>query len=457
MRLHAPRRSAPARLMAGVFAVALFAGACGDDGDDDAEAAAEDTEDTVEEADDADEADDDGTDAEPVELRFSWWGSDSRHEETQQIIDLFEEEYPHISVTPDFTDWGSYWDRLATATAGGDTPDIMTQEERYMTDYALRGQLLDLNEVSDVLDLSSIDPLALGGGEIDGSLYAVATGVNAFSIVADPEIFADAGLEVPDDTAWTWEDFSEIVNEIGSGGEYFGFQPENSNEAGLNIYARQRGEALYNPDGSLGFSAETLAEWWQISLDLIDSGGAPQPTELLEVDGPDTSFVATNRGAMAPYWTNQLGALSGTAGRDLVLLRHPGEFESEQPGMYFKPAMFYSISSQTEHPEEAALFVDFLLNDIRATEIMLTDRGLPANLEIREQILAALPETEQQVADFMAEIAPDLADPPPPPPNGAGEIPAILERYWEEVLFERMTPLEAAEQFIAEAEAATST
>ena len=87
---------------------------------------------------------------------------------------------------------------------------------------------------------------------------------------------------------------------------------------------------------------------------------------------------------------------------------------------------------------------------------MLTDRGLPANLSLREQIVPMLPDTEAQVAEFMAEITPDLADPPPPPPNGAGEIPAILERLYQEVLFERMTPLEAAEQFIQEAEAATA-
>jgi multiple sugar transport system substrate-binding protein len=116
--------------------------------------------------------------------------------------------------------------------------------------------------------------------------------------------------------------------------------------------------------------------------------------------------------------------------------------------------MFYSISSQTEHPEEAALFVDFLLNDVRAAEIMLTDRGLPANVDVRQQILPQLPETETQVAEFMAEIGPSLSDPPPPPPNGAGEIPDILTRLWEELLFERMTPQQAAEQFVNEANAA---
>ena len=51
---------------------------------------------------------------EPVEIRFSWWGSDTRHELTQQVLDKFTEKYPHITVVPDYTDWNSYFDKLGT-------------------------------------------------------------------------------------------------------------------------------------------------------------------------------------------------------------------------------------------------------------------------------------------------------------------------------------------------------
>lgn len=399
---------------------------------------------------------DEGGDDGPASLRFSWWGSDERHQQTEEIIAAFEAEHEDIDIVADFTDWDSYWDRLATATAGGDIPDIMTQEERYMTEYALNGQLLDLNEVSGALDLSGIDPLAMGGGEIDGSQYAVATGVNAFTIVADPQIFEDAGVEFPDDSTWTWEDYVEIAAEISaSGDDVYGAQAFGTNEAGFNVYARQRGESLYTPDGSLGFSAQTLADYWSISMEMIGSG-APEADLTAEIGatGPDQSLLATNAGAMGFWWTNQLGTLAESAGRDLRLLRTPGE--SGNPGMYLKPAMFYSIAADTEHPEEAAMFVDFLLNSQESIDIMLTDRGLPANLELREAILPQLPDTENQVAEFMAEIAPELGDPPPPPPNGAGEIPDIMQRMFDEVLFERLAPLAAAEQFMQEAETAIS-
>ncbi|QSB15781.1 carbohydrate ABC transporter substrate-binding protein [Natronosporangium hydrolyticum] len=413
------------------FALALVASGCGDSGGDDT----------------------------TVTLQFSWWGSDSRHDETQQIIDAFEAANPDIRINGDFTDWNSYWDRLATATAGGRPPDIITQEERFVSEYVANNQLLDLNTLpDDALDLNHLDEAALAAGEIGDGLYAIATGVNAFTIVADPEIFDEAGVELPDDTTWTWQDYLDLSVEISESGAGYGAQVFGTNEAGFNAYARQRGESLYQADGGLGFSAETLAEWWTLSLDQTLLGGAPEATESVEIgsSGPDQSLLATNDGAMGFWWTNQLGALAGAAGRDLVLLRQPGEADGQRPGMYLKPAMFYSISANTDHPEEAARFVDYLLNSAEAAEIMLTDRGLPANLEVREAIQPLLPETEQQVSEFLAEITPELADPPPPPPTGAGEAVDIMQRLHEEVLFERMTPIEAAEQFMQELEAATS-
>lgn len=73
-----PRRAAA--LLAMLSTVTLVAAACGGD-DDDTDPAAGDPS--------PGEATDDAGD-EPVEIRFSWWGSDSRHEQTQQIIEVFQ-------------------------------------------------------------------------------------------------------------------------------------------------------------------------------------------------------------------------------------------------------------------------------------------------------------------------------------------------------------------------------
>ncbi|MEU2201300.1 extracellular solute-binding protein [Isoptericola sp. NPDC019482] len=399
-------------------------------------------------------SDDDGGGDGDVEIRFAWWGSDDRHKTTQQIIDLFEEKNPGITVVPDYTDWDGYWDKLATATAGGDTPDVITQEERYLSDYASRGVIGEMTGV----DTAEIPEDILSTGEVDGKLVGIPTGVNAYAMVADPQIFADAGVEMPDDKTWTWDEYVDIAGKIskGAGDGVWGAQDYGFNEAGLNVLARQKGETLYKADGTLGVSKETVAEFFQTSLDLMANGGQPDASRSVEYQnaGPEGSLLGTNAGAMGVWWSNQLGALSDASGHELELLRLPGESEFERTGMYFKPAMYYSISAKTEHPEESAKLVDFLLNDPEVAKLQLTDRGLPANLTVREAILPELTAADQKVADFMADLETDIVDNPAVPPNGANEIQDIMIRINTEVLFERMTPDEAADAFLQDVGAA---
>ncbi|RCV54730.1 ABC transporter substrate-binding protein [Marinitenerispora sediminis] len=400
-----------------------------------------------------------GADDGEVTLRFSWWGADERHAETQEVIERFEAENPGITVEGEYADWSSYWDRLATNVAANDAPDIIQHEERYLREYGDRGALADLHEFEDVLDLSTIDELALGGGEVDGELYGVATGVNAYGIIADPEIFDQAGVEMPDDTTWTWDDYAEIAAEISENTPdgVYGAQNYGFNEAGFNIFARQRGEALYTADGGLGFSQETLADWWELSLELQESGAEPDAARSVETEsgGVDRSLIATNAGAMYHSWSNHLGILTNTSGRELQMLRYPRADEEGPTGLYLKPAMYYSVSARSEHPREAAMFVDFLLNDPQAAEIILADRGLPANLELREQIRGDLEQGDAVGAEFIDEISAEIDDALPVPPIGAGEVVDLIKRVNEDVLFGRLSPDEAAERFMADVESAT--
>ncbi|GAA4724638.1 extracellular solute-binding protein [Isoptericola chiayiensis] len=403
--------------------------------------------------------DDDGGSSESgdVEIRFSWWGSDDRHQTTQEIIALFEEKNPGITVVPDYTDWGGYWDKLATTVAGGDTPDVITHEERFIADYANRGVIADLESLD--IDTAEIPESIVDSGRVDGTLYGLATGVNAYAMVADPQIFEEAGVEMPDDTSWTWDDFVQVSADLSeaAGDGVWGTQDIGFNEAGLNILARQKGQTLYNEDGSLGVDQETVAEFFQIGVDLQEAGGTPDASRTIEFQnaGPEGSLLGTNAGGMGIWWSNQLGALSDASGHELELLRVPGESEYERTGMYFKPAMFYAVSATTEHPEESAAFVDFLLNDPEVAQMQLTDRGLPSNLTVRESITDQLADADARVADFMADLEDEIVDGPPVPPNGAGDVQDIMINLNSEVLFGSMTPDEAAEAFLTQVADAT--
>ena len=127
-----------------------------------------------------------------------------------------------------------------------------------------------------------------------------------------------------------------------------------------------------------------------------------------------------------------------------------GESEEDRTGMYFKPAMYYSVSAKSEHPEEAALLVDFLLNDPAAGEILLSDRGLPANTDVRAAVQDKFSPTDKQAADFLADLEDEIVDGPVVPPVGAGQVAEITRRINQEVLFGRLSPADAAKQYTLE-------
>ncbi len=63
--------------------------------------------------------------AEDVELRFSWWGGNSRHQATLQAIKAFEQQHPNIKVQAEYAGWEGYLSRFTTQIAGGKEPDVI--------------------------------------------------------------------------------------------------------------------------------------------------------------------------------------------------------------------------------------------------------------------------------------------------------------------------------------------
>ena len=201
-------------LVALIMPLALIAASCGDDASDDdgetTDSSAEETSDTSASTDDESESAEEADPAEEVTLRFSWWGGDTRHEYTQQLIDLYMEQNPHVTIEPDFTGWGDYWDKLSTTVAGGDTPDVMQHEIRYIREYADNGVLADLSQyLGSTIDTASLDATPLLAGQIGDATYAVPTGVNAYSLVADPTAFDTAGVELPG-----WTEADDVLKEL---------------------------------------------------------------------------------------------------------------------------------------------------------------------------------------------------------------------------------------------------
>ncbi|UFU06815.1 ABC transporter substrate-binding protein [Ruania halotolerans] len=387
-------------------------------------------------------------DADTASLRYAWWGDDLRTELTQEALAAFETEYSSIDVRGEFSGFDGYFDKLATQTAGGGGADVFMMNEWNLREYADRGSLADLTGVS----TQNWSDGAAEGGQVDGKLFGATAGIGLQAVLVDPEFFEDAGVEMPDDTTWTWEDFREIGRALtdGSADGSFGVTYQAGDQITANFYCAQHGAPVFDEAG-VGVAVDQVRAWYEMWLLLVKEEIAPSASAALEDGsaGIEQSLFAQGQLGMLFIPTNYLTVYEDLMQRELRLLRIPTRTgRPADLGMWFRPAQLYCVSATSDRQEDATTLVDFLINSTQAGEILLADRGAPPNSEVRGAIVDLVSGADARVFEYMDSCEPDLSAPPPPPPAGAGAYPGILGRHGEDVLFERVTPEAGAQAFL---------
>ncbi|RCK70079.1 extracellular solute-binding protein [Desertihabitans brevis] len=389
----------------------------------------------------------------PTEIRFAYWGNDTRQRLTEQAVEVFHSRHPDIRVKAELGQFQGYFDKLATQTAANDMPDVFQMNEKYLAEYAQRGALLDLSE----LDTTRFSPGTKEAGMSEGALYGVNAGVNAPTMMTNPRVFEEAGVELPDDTTWTWDDLratSAAITEA-TGGTRHGLGSMAGNDAAFHVYLRQRGASLYT-DRAVGFPVELLESWFADNLRLQDEGCVP-PAAAANENGAksiDEQAFANGGYAVAADYSNLVTQLEDISGEDLRLLRYPSTTgRAAEGGLWLRASMFWSASARTRQSAAVLTFIDFLANSTACGEVLLAERGLPANADVLAHVADRLTASDLKAVAYLEAIEPELGPTPPLQPVGGGEFPNVLSRYADEVMFGRMPPAAAATQLVAEIEA----
>jgi len=391
-----------------------------------------------------------------VELNFVYWGDSNRAKMTDAAIKIFEEKNPGITVKSEYQDSGPYADKLATRFAGGNPPDVLNMANRTLLEYAQRGTLADLKSLPEI-DLKNIPESIQSRGEVDGKLYGLATGVNLIGMVVNKTITDQAGVTIPDDLTWSWEDYAKFATEVSqkTGGKIYGAGYDVATETGPILFARQRGEDFYTKDNKLGVSEETMREWFQYSVDLRQAGGYPPAGFFEQIGGsPAQSYLAKGTVASQIIPINNFRGYNEAAGGNLVLLRMPGETTEQRRGYSADPSMLWSVAAKSKHPKEAAKLLNFLINDVDGAAETLTQRGVPINPEVTEAILPKLGTDDTKFVQMVADIQKDELAPAYVYPKGASVVADTLKQLATEVEFGRVTPADAAKTFLEKSNAA---
>lgn len=398
---------------------------------------------------------DGGSSSEQITLRFSWWGNPDRAKVTEQAIDLFEQQHTNIKVETSFAEFNAYWQKMATQIAGGSAPDVLQMDYRYVREYADRNVLLELDSGPAKVDSSAISQGLLSGGSVNGKLYAVAPTQNTQVFIYDPAAWQQAGATLPK-AGWTWNDLHAAAKKVSDAnkGKVYGLSDPGGIEDWFEVWLRQQGKQLYSDDGKLAYTAEDVAKWWTMT-DSWRKDGSVTPADITtKLDGSQANDPVTQKKASSGFGYDS-GFTPETwniMGREMAISVFPSD--TGKIGQYAKPSMFFSIAKRTKHPKEAAELINFLINDQEAGKVLGMSRGLPANKQTQDAVGGTLTGPPKTAYDFEKSVGGQLDQAPPPPPKGSGTVKATFQRVYDDVIFGRATPQEAAERFMTEAKQA---
>ncbi|SEE40002.1 ABC transporter substrate-binding protein [Jiangella alba] len=306
-------------------------------------------------------------------------------EANQQIIEQWNADNPDIQVEYLQGDWASVQDQLVTAFEGGTAPDLVHYESSYLQDFADRGWILD---ITDLVPDEMTDDILDGAWEavtFDDSVYAVPFLLDAQVIFANKALLDAAGIAVPaPDDPWTWDEFADISTQL-TDADTFGVAWTLKDPANrmLNLAMNFGGGFFEESDGaSTAIFGDAEKEAFQRIHDqlYVDKSAA---TDAIGMGGSDPlpGFFA-GQYAMLPkgIWFRQQIIDQAPEGFEYVTIP---ALEGDSQTQAAAPQTI-SVAAESEHPEEAMAFLEYMLSPENQALLAKGDWMIPASAAAAE-------------------------------------------------------------------------
>lgn len=327
-----------------------------------------------------------GSSDEKVELVFSWWGGDSRHEVTEKAIAAFMEKYPNINVTPEYGAWSGWEEKQSLNILGGNAADVMQINWNWIESYSGNGtNFANLEDYSDVLDLTQFPETSLELCKADGKLMAVPVALTGRLFYWNKTTFDEVGCAIPTDT--------DSLLAAGAAFQAYDqdYYPLALGEYDRMIFLVYYLEEKYNKpwvaDGQIQYTAEEIQEGLDFFCQLEEAHVIPtiatiqgDMADSLDknakwIDGKYAGIYEWD--SAASKFEKAIVESTNKPGQEFVI----GEFLDLGPnqGGFTKISMGLAVAATSEHPKEAAMLINFLLNEAEGVEISSTERGIPCS------------------------------------------------------------------------------
>lgn len=381
--------------VAAASGVALFLAACGNGGT------------ATEGEEDASEAPDGR-----VELEFwSFWGSGSRRETVERLINEFNDSQDNIFVEHVYQPWGDIWTKSLAAIAAGNAPDVIVQDINSVAQRAEANQATNLQEYINQEDISEeFYPQLWETVLYEEEAYAIPFNTDTQVLFYNKDAFEEAGLD-PEAPPSTWEELEEMARTLdqqdGDTWTQIGFYPRWNIGADVWALNADDGTSWFDQSGNVTINTPEKIEALEWMLDWQDYYGRETITQYEAEFGsgvadPFVSGLVAMRGQNINYYTD----LRENAPEGFNFGVAPLPEREEGSGHWSWGGGFVlEIPENTEHPEESYEFIRFLTSTASQEEFGANSFDIMANVEANENLMehADLDETGHMIYEMAHE------------------------------------------------------
>ena len=323
-----------------------------------------------------------GLSSDPVTLTMSWWGGESRHNAYQEALKAFSAEHTTITVNPTFAAWSGWEDTMSTKFAGGVAEDVCQINWNWLYNYSGNGQtFLDLNSVTDYLDMSQWDDAKLGACNVANAQQCVPISMTGRIFYWNKTTFDKAGISFPttlDELMAAGKTFQEKL-----GDDYYPLAAGPLDRMiMMTFYLESKYGEPWVTDSTLNYTVEQLQEGLEWIQSLEDNHVMPD-LKTMNAAGDKTitdgQAWITGKYAGIFEWDSSANKYqSALADNSGFTVGEEIKFGDKANGGFSKVSMGMAITSSCQHPVEAAALIDFLWNGEGAA-IMGSECGIPAS------------------------------------------------------------------------------
>ena len=393
---------------------------------------------------------------EQITLRMAWWGSQTRHDATNKVIEMYEEQNPNVHIEAEFYDFDSYFTKRDTLVAADDVWDIFQMGGNFPK-YINSIEPMDSYIEAGTIDVSDTTENFLATTrDNDGTQVGISIGTNTYGIAYDPAMFAEAGLAEPSDN-WTWDEWKADCLAITEKLGIYGSSKMDNFIAGVTQRASQAekdGNFFKKTNDGLEFTdTATFASYMQMIKDLTDAGSYPDAGAIKEIKDIEGDYLVTEDAAMTWVSSNQIASIVNAAGREIKIAPVPRITKDGSYGMGVQSSQQLCMAKSSKNKEEAAKFINYFVNDIEANKVLNGERGVPIMSKVRDVVMEQADDSSKMIYDFVDKIGNfPKEDCNVISPDPKTEIEDQYKLLIEKVQYGDVTPEDAARQLVEFAE-----